>query len=72
MSERKECIHGEWPESCIDCLQATIAELREAARDRVESGHDDACLCRLSGPCFCGHDALVALLEKEKGDGHMG
>ena len=45
-------------------LEAENKALKEAARERVDSGHSEGCLYRSSGPCFCGHDALAALLEE--------
>ena len=57
-------------------LEATIAEIREAARAYSKNvGHSRKCTFlmvvqqQVSGkPCICGHDALAALLEKKSAD----
>lgn len=47
-----------------------LAELIEAAEERVAIGHDEGCETRWphrSRPCTCGHDALSAALGKVRG-----
>ena len=42
--------------------QQRIAELEAGIQVRIEAGHNSMCLHN-DGPCFCGHDALAALVK---------
>lgn len=66
--------HENWSEA-LDTLASQVEALVEAARGRLETGHDDTCDVQKiedlgSVPCDCGHDGLTAALapfpRKEK------
>ena len=50
-------------------LRNQLATLTEAAKVRLESGHNDTCGSLLvpDSPCSCGHDALDSTTGGDKG-----
>lgn len=56
----------EWPRE-----PAPVDPVREAARLRVEAGHNDTCAKMLGGKygCSCGHDELALALENTEASG---
>ncbi len=63
---KNSCEHRNVQVDRIEELEATIAEMREAARQRDGSTHYPDCkIYRGESPvCNCGHDALTAILEE--------